>query len=175
MLKRMGKNHREAELGESQGAPVWEAPAAKPQRKPVVSGSRKTVIGENITIEGTIRGNEDLVIDGMMKGTIELDKNLVLVGPKGKVEAEIRVADITVSGRLIGNIQATGKVSFTKQADFIGEIKATRISVEDGAYLKAAIELERKSAKAPPATAQQQQQPSKKSPARPTGQPAEKG
>jgi cytoskeletal protein CcmA (bactofilin family) len=50
---------------------------------------------------------------------------------------------VTVSGELTGNIEATGKVEITKEADFKGEIKAKSISVEDGAYLKAVIELER--------------------------------
>lgn len=173
MLKRMGKTPKEPDPVENQPAPVWEAPP-KPRTEPVAgTGSRKTVIGENIAIEGTIRGNEDLVIDGLMKGTIELEKNQVSVGPKGKVEAEIRVADITISGRLIGNIQASGKVSFTKQADFIGEIKAKRISVEDGAYLKAAIELERESGKTAPAAARA---PAKQArPVKASGQAVKKG
>ena len=42
-----------------------------------------------------------------------------------------------------GNIHATGRVEITKAADFNGEIKAKSISVEDGAYLKAVIEMER--------------------------------
>ena len=51
--------------------------------------------------------------------------------------------NVTISGRLMGNIQARGKVVITRDADFNGEIKAKNISVEDGAYLKAVIELER--------------------------------
>ena len=174
MLKRMGKTPKENGLDDSRPDPVWETPP-KPEGEPATTGSRKTVIGEKIAIEGTIRGQEDLVIDGMMKGTIELEKNQVLVGPKGKVEAEIRVADINISGRLIGNIQASGKVSFTKQADFIGEIKAKRISVEDGAYLKAAIELERESGKPAPVAAAAKEPAAKTSPAKASGQAVKKG
>jgi cytoskeletal protein CcmA (bactofilin family) len=44
---------------------------------------------------------------------------------------------------LEGNINATGRVEITKAADFNGEIKAKSISVEDGSYLKAVIEMER--------------------------------
>jgi len=67
----------------------------------------------------------------------------VTVGSSGQVEAEIHADSVTISGHLIGNIHAHGKVEITKEADFSGEIKAKRISVEDGAYLKAVIELER--------------------------------
>jgi cytoskeletal protein CcmA (bactofilin family) len=65
------------------------------------------------------------------------------VGSKGQVEAEVHAANVTISGKLEGNISATGRVEITKAADFNGEIKAKSISVEDGAYLKAVIELER--------------------------------
>jgi cytoskeletal protein CcmA (bactofilin family) len=44
---------------------------------------------------------------------------------------------------LIGNIKTKGKVEITKEADFMGDIKAESISVEDGAYFKGSIELER--------------------------------
>ena len=109
----------------------------------------KTIIGEQIIIDGTIRGKEDLLIEGSVKGRIEVERHHLTVGPKGQVEAEIQAANVTISGRLVGNINATGKVEITKEADFNGEIKAKSISVEDGAYLKAVIELEREPGKKP--------------------------
>ncbi|MBW1996133.1 MAG: polymer-forming cytoskeletal protein, partial [Deltaproteobacteria bacterium] len=112
-----------------------------------VSAEEKTVIGQHISVEGVVRGKENLVIEGSMKGSIELEKHQVTVGSKGQVEAEIQADNVIISGRLVGNIQAHGKVEITKEADFSGEIKAKRISVEDGAYLKAVIELERESDK----------------------------
>ena len=103
----------------------------------------RTIIGDQIYIEGAIRGEEDLLIEGSVKGTIEMKTHHLTVGSKGQVEAEVRAANITISGKLEGNIYATGRVEITKSADFNGEIKAKSISVEDGAYLKAMIELER--------------------------------
>jgi len=114
---------------------------------------RKTIIGENISIEGNIHGKESLIIEGAMKGKIELEKNQITVGTKGRVEAEIHADNVTISGRLTGNIQALGKVSISNGANFTGEIKARSISVEDGAYLKATIKLEREPQKGiPPGT-----------------------
>ena len=103
----------------------------------------RTIIGDQIYIEGTIRGDEDLLIEGSVKGNIEMKSHHLTVGSKGQVEAEVRAANVTISGKLEGNINATGRVEITKSADFNGEIKAKSISVEDGAYLKAVIELER--------------------------------
>jgi len=103
----------------------------------------RTIIGNQIYIEGTIRGKEDLLIEGSVKGSIEMKAHHLTVGSKGRVEAEVHAANVTISGKLEGNISATGRVEITKSADFNGEIKAKSISVEDGAYLKAVIELER--------------------------------
>jgi cytoskeletal protein CcmA (bactofilin family) len=112
-----------------------------------VSSTGKTIIGKLVAIEGGIQGSEDLVIEGTVRGSIELEKFHLTVGPKGKVEAQIRAGNVTVSGQLKGNIKALDRVDITKDADFNGEIKAKRISVEDGAYLKAVIEVERESQK----------------------------
>ncbi len=114
----------------------------KASASPVTIGD-KTIIGNQIYIDGTIRGEEDLLIEGSVKGSIEMKAHHLTVGTKGRIEAEVHAANVTISGTLVGNINATGKVEITKAADFNGEIKAKSISVEDGAYLKAVIELER--------------------------------
>ena len=103
----------------------------------------KTIIGEHISIEGSIRGEEDLQIEGSMKGNIELGKHNFRVGPRGRMDGEITARNVSVSGEFKGNIKSHEKVEVTRQADFYGEIKAKSISVEDGAYFKGVIELDR--------------------------------
>ena len=115
-----------------------DVPAPSP-----VSIKEETIIGDKISIEGSIQGKGDLVIDGSVKGSIELEEYHLTVGPAGHVDGNIHAEKVTIGGRMIGNITAGSKVKITKDADFNGEIKAKRISVEDGAYLKATIELER--------------------------------
>jgi cytoskeletal protein CcmA (bactofilin family) len=102
-----------------------------------------TIIGENISIEGNIRGAEHLVIEGSMKGNIQMEKHDFTVGSKGRIEGEINAQNVKVSGQMIGNIKTQGKVQITKEADFMGEIRAKSISVEDGAYFKGSIELDK--------------------------------
>ena len=102
-----------------------------------------TIIGENISIEGNIRGAEHLVIEGSMKGNIQMEKHDFSVGSKGRVEGEINAQNVKVSGQMLGNIKTQGKVEITREADFMGEIRAKSISVEDGAYFKGSIELDK--------------------------------
>ena len=141
MLKKR-KNHKDDFSRDLTPDPVYVEKDSASSFGPM-SKEERTVIGQHISVEGVVRGKENLVIEGSLKGSIELEKHHVTVGSKGQVEAEIHADSVTISGRLIGNIHAHGKVEITKEADFSGEIKAKRISVEDGAYLKAVIELER--------------------------------
>ena len=103
----------------------------------------KTTIGVNISIEGQIKGEEHLVIEGALKGNVDLEKHNFTVGSNGRVDGEVRAQNVSISGQLQGTINALGKVEVTKEADFFGEIKAKSISVEDGAYFKGSIELDR--------------------------------
>lgn len=138
-MLRKNQSSRENGIGSSQDALGGRVSSSHHSAGP----ADKTIIGEHITIEGDIQGREDLIIQGSVKGSIALQGNHLTVGPKGQVEAEINADNVTISGRLTGNIKAKGKVEITKEADFTGEIKARQISVQDGAYLKAVIELER--------------------------------
>ena len=105
--------------------------------------TEQTVIGEKTSIEGDIRGEEHLVIEGSMKGNVLMEKNNFIIGSKGRVEGEINAQNVKVSGQMIGNIKTQGKVEITKEADFMGDIRAKTISVEDGAYFKGSIELDK--------------------------------
>ena len=82
-------------------------------------------------------------IEGSMKGNIELEKHNFRVGPSGRMDGEITARNVSVSGEFKGNIKSHEKVEVTREADFYGEIKAKSISVEDGAYIKGVIELDR--------------------------------
>jgi cytoskeletal protein CcmA (bactofilin family) len=113
----------------------------------LASIGEKTIIGEQVSFEGIIRGNEDLIINGSVKGSIELENCDLTVAPRGQVEAEIHAQNVSIRGQLIGNIKAISNVEITREADFSGQIKAKRVSIEDGASLRAAIELEHETQK----------------------------
>lgn len=78
-----------------------------------------------------------------MKGNVEMEKNNFTIGSKGRVEGEIKAQNVKVSGQMIGNIKTQGSVEITREADFMGDIRAKNISVEDGAYFKGSIELDK--------------------------------
>jgi cytoskeletal protein CcmA (bactofilin family) len=103
--------------------------------------NEKTIIGKDIVIEGDICAREHLVIDGTVKGNIEMAAHDFALGPNGRVEGEIHAQNIRVSGQMLGNIMTPGKIEITKDADFQGDIRAKSIAVENGAFFKGSVEL----------------------------------
>ena len=101
-----------------------------------------TVIGSSIVIDGEISCDEDLVIQGTVKGKIALKENLH-VENSGVVEADIETSTVTISGQVTGNILAGDKVEIKADGRMIGDIKAPRILIADGAVFKGNVDMER--------------------------------
>lgn len=99
-------------------------------------------LGHSFCLKGELSGNEDLVIDGLFKGQIDLGNHNLVVEQGGKIEADIRANNITIHGEIKGNIFASGKVFITKDAQMIGDISASRISIMDGAQFKGSVKME---------------------------------
>lgn len=102
--------------------------------------NEKTVLGPTLEIEGEIEGDEDLVIQGRIQGRIISKKDLT-VDNSGKVEASITTKNLAVSGMLVGNVNASERVEVRKEGKMIGDIKAPRVVIADGAKFKGNIEM----------------------------------
>lgn len=105
-------------------------------------------IGKSVVIKGQILSKEDLVIDGMVEGTVEAQENRVTVGPNGRVVANIKARDVVVLGQLKGNIEASSRVDIRKGANVVGDIRYSKISIEEGADLRGSLEMIRTETKA---------------------------
>jgi len=104
-------------------------------------------IGKSLIIKGELSGSEDLYIDGRMEGSIELQQSTLIVGPNGKVQAGVNAGKIVVHGTLDGDLRATDRVELKKTGMVTGDIVAQRIVIEDGAYFKGKVEIERETSK----------------------------
>ena len=116
---------------------------------PVPAGGSAT-IGKAVMIKGQIFSREDLVIDGEIEGTVEAHDHRVTVGPNGKVQASVKAREIVVLGGIHGNVEATDKIDIRKDARLVGDIKTSRIVIEDGAYFKGSIDIIKPEAKPQP-------------------------
>jgi cytoskeletal protein CcmA (bactofilin family) len=102
-----------------------------------------TVIGSSIVIDGEISGDEDLVIQGTVKGKIGLKQSLYVEGT-GTVEADIQTQNVEIAGQVTGNITATDKVELKANCRMVGDIKAPRILIADGASFKGNVDMDQK-------------------------------
>lgn len=100
------------------------------------------VIGSSIQINGDLRGDEDLRIEGNVSGTVELKNSILTIGKEGKVKAGVYAKAIAVDGETKGDLYATERVSIHVNARVQGNIIAPRVSIEDGAHFKGSIEMD---------------------------------
>ncbi len=105
----------------------------------------KTTINSSTIIDGNIKAKEHLIINGKIKGNVEINNFNLFLGPGGRLEGEVHAQNVRIRGHMKGDIIATGKVEITKEANFSGKIISKGISVEQGAYFDASVELGRKS------------------------------
>jgi cytoskeletal protein CcmA (bactofilin family) len=100
-------------------------------------------IGKSVIIKGELSGSEDLYVDGQVEGSIELAGNRLIVGPHGQVRARVNAKGVIVQGKLEGNIQASERVELTKSAIVVGDISTQRVAIEEGAYFKGKVDIQR--------------------------------
>ncbi len=104
----------------------------------------KTTVNNSTIIEGSIKAKEHMIINGTIKGNVEISDFNLFLGPGGKIEGGVHAQNVRIRGYMKGDIKATGKVEITKEANFSGKINSKSISVEQGAFFDASVELGKK-------------------------------
>jgi cytoskeletal protein CcmA (bactofilin family) len=112
-----------------------------------VSVADQANIGKGLIVKGEISGSESLYIDGRVEGSINLPENLVTVGRNGQVKASITARDIVVLGKVCGNIAASNRVEIRVEGSVTGDVAAARLSIEDGAFFKGKIDIQKTESK----------------------------
>jgi cytoskeletal protein CcmA (bactofilin family) len=110
--------------------------------KPADRKGECAVIGRSIQIEGAVRGNEDLRIEGDVSGTVELKDSSLTIGREGKVRADVYAKSIIVDGTTEGDLYATDRIIVHVNAQVRGNITAPKVGVEEGAKFKGSIEMD---------------------------------
>ena len=106
-------------------------------------------IGKSVIIRGEVKGSEDLIVDGQVEGTVNLQENRLTVGPNANVAANLCAKDVLILGRVQGNVVATGRVELRAGCNLEGDIRALRLAVEDNAVFRGKVDLTQAVSKAP--------------------------
>ncbi len=115
-------------------ASPFDAPAAA-QSMPAVT---RNVLNSDVSVVGILRFTDDLLVDGSVEGEITSDGVLTVganasiqAGEKNKVAVHTKSA--IIQGRVVGDVEVTDRVELTSTAELVGNVKASKISIQEGA------------------------------------------
>ena len=122
--------------------PAPPAPVAPPppQPDPVAMAGHLTI---SHTIRGEISGREDLYVDGEIEGKVLLEDAKIVIGPNGRVSADVEAREILVLGKVKGNLHGRDSVTIGRTGHVIGDVVTRYISVEDGAQVQGSLDVTR--------------------------------
>jgi len=94
-----------------------------------------TIIGTASSVEGALAGHGSLRVDGSVSGTIEYAGD-VMVGEEADVVAEIKARNVTIAGKVKGNIRCEGRLSLASSAHLTGDVNVGELLIEAGAHYR---------------------------------------
>lgn len=92
----------------------------------------KNTLSSDVEIKGSLKFSNDLTIDGKIEGEITSD-GILTIGENGEVRGEIKTKSVTVFGKVHGNITVVEKCELKSRAQLMGDLKAARLIIEEGA------------------------------------------
>ncbi len=100
-----------------------------------------TLIGEELTIEGEITSEEEVVVQGTVRGALSsTDAVQILSG--AIVEADISAATLSVGGSVTGNVTASDRVDLQAGGRLVGDVRSARLTIADGAAFKGNVDMD---------------------------------
>jgi len=106
-------------------------------------GGSSALLGSSLHVKGEITGSEDLLLEGTVEGLVQLDERKLTVGASAKVTADIIAREVVVYGTVKGNLRAKDRIEIKKDGSVNGDLTTARIMIEDGAYFKGSIEIDK--------------------------------
>jgi len=102
-----------------------------------------TIIGKNTTIEGNIKSQGTMRIDGNVTGKIEVQGSMI-IGDNSKIEADIKADNISISGEITGNLTVKNQVQITSNGKVYGDIEVQNLIIDEGAIFEGKCKMNKK-------------------------------
>lgn len=135
--------------------PPEPAEESTPAPRPALHQSQPigfdTVLGANCEMEGVLRSHANVRLDGTFTGTLEIEGN-VLVGETARITADINAKNVSIAGAVHGNVSGK-KVQLLRTGRIWGDIHATALTTEEGAFIDGKIAMMGREAAEPAAAA----------------------
>ena len=101
------------------------------------------IVGVGTVVEGKIRSQGNVRIDGRMIGDISASESLA-VGVNGEVEGNITAKNVMVGGKVRGTINASEKIVLEGKSVVRGDIRATRLVIDEGSVFDGRVSMTEK-------------------------------
>ena len=92
-------------------------------------------IGPSVVIKGKLHSSEDLTIDGVVEGQIELREHVLTIGPHGRIKAQVVVKSVVVLGEVTGDVTASELIDIREGGAVDGNLAAPRVVIAGGVHL----------------------------------------
>lgn len=106
------------------------------------TSSATAIIGPKITFKGEIIGEEDLLVQGKVEGSIDLKGNHLIIGQQGVVKANLMAKTITIEGTVEGDLIGQERIEIKASSNVKGNLIAARVTLEDGAKFRGSIDMD---------------------------------
>ena len=97
-----------------------------------ITTNQKNLLSSDVEIKGSIKFQNELTVDGKIEGEIN-SPGVLTVGENSEIKGEIKTKSVTVYGKVHGNITVEDRCELKGRASLYGDLKATRLVIEDGA------------------------------------------
>lgn len=91
----------------------------------------KNVLGADVEIKGNLKFAGELTLEGKLEGEIQTEGTLNL-GDTAVINGNINAQSVIVRGKVNGNINAREKIEIKAKAELFGDIRASKLVVEEG-------------------------------------------
>ena len=102
-----------------------------------------TTIGPSLLITGEVSSQEDVTVQGTIKGHINVERGVLRVAEAGRVYAEVRSPSVTIEGTFDGSVTSASRLELTASANVTGTLTAPTVVMRDGAVFNGLIDMER--------------------------------
>ncbi len=106
---------------------------------PSTSHSLNTIVNGTV-IEGTIKSESDIRVDGVIKGSLNCNAK-VIIGPTGFIEGEVRCQNAVIEGKFEGTLQVTELLNVRETAQVLGDVRTNKLIVQSGAVFSVACQM----------------------------------